>query len=441
MDGFMNSYNWTVPDDIVHKNCVLRLRYNITAGELPDGGFDPAINASLNAEKDDAPTGLDVATMHGLPKDNDRGYYFQQDAVVKVFDIPNSDVKLDLEVTLNTNQYGRTFEDRTHVFEIRKRPDDIPKDAKIHNLNVRGKRGNIVQTYPGVEYDYQPNRLEVDQGDYIHIQWTGADSNPGNNAGQGRARTDRNNIVPLREITYPKEGAWEDEAHGCFACNYPEVFTNSTNLLGLNRADLMALAYHEGKHYFGDIEELDDTGTHFDLGPRKITQAGIWRFLCTRNNNFTNRAQKMKITVVANTAQEFKYFQSRWNAYVFVCGVCLALLFVFIMARVQQSQVDPEPSDDRNDVVVRQVSGKGKSCPLPEPLQEELLSQPSELPRRSSTHAENICTNNAPLLQLGGVNAWAPLSPAGKKSPRSRSRTPSRSFPSFSGSRHHAATM
>jgi hypothetical protein len=29
-------------------------RYNITAGELPDGGFDPAINASLNAEKDDA---------------------------------------------------------------------------------------------------------------------------------------------------------------------------------------------------------------------------------------------------------------------------------------------------------------------------------------------------------------------------------------------------
>ena len=31
-----------------------------------------------------SPTGLDVATMHGLPKDNERGYYFQQDAVVKV---------------------------------------------------------------------------------------------------------------------------------------------------------------------------------------------------------------------------------------------------------------------------------------------------------------------------------------------------------------------
>ena len=45
----------------------------------------------------------------------------------------------------------------------------------------------------------------------MFTRWTGADSNPGNNAGQGRARTDRNNIVPLREITWPKEGAFEDE--------------------------------------------------------------------------------------------------------------------------------------------------------------------------------------------------------------------------------------
>lgn len=300
MDGFMNNYNWTVPEDILHKNCVLRLRYNITAGELPDGGFDPSINHELNAEADDEPTGIDVATMHGLDKENDRGYYFQQDAVVKVFDIPDSDVKLDLEVTLNTNQFGRTFEDRTHVFEIRERPSGVAKDAKIHNLNVRGKRGNIVQTYPGVEYDYQPNRLEIEQGDYVHIQWTGADSNPANNAGQGRARTDRSNIVPLRKITYPKEGALEDEAHGCFACNYPELFTNSTNLLGMKRDDLMALAYHSGagSHYFGDIEELDDTGTYFDLGLRMVKEAGIWRFFCTRNNNFTNRSQKGEVRAV-----------------------------------------------------------------------------------------------------------------------------------------------
>ena len=32
----------------------LYFRYNITSGEMSDGGFDPAINASLNAEQDDA---------------------------------------------------------------------------------------------------------------------------------------------------------------------------------------------------------------------------------------------------------------------------------------------------------------------------------------------------------------------------------------------------
>ena len=25
--GYMNSYTWIVPDDILHKNCVLRMRY------------------------------------------------------------------------------------------------------------------------------------------------------------------------------------------------------------------------------------------------------------------------------------------------------------------------------------------------------------------------------------------------------------------------------
>ena len=48
------------------------------------------------------------------------------------------------------------------------------------------------------------------------------------------------------------------------------------------------------------MSELDDAGTYFDLGPRKVTKTGTYYYMCTRNNNFTNRSQKGKVIVQDN---------------------------------------------------------------------------------------------------------------------------------------------
>ena len=47
---------------------------------------------------------------------------------------------------------------------------------------------------------------------------------------------------------------------------------------------------------------LDEESPYFDLGPKKVTKAGIYNYMCTRNNNFSNRSQKGKIIVKAGGA-------------------------------------------------------------------------------------------------------------------------------------------
>jgi len=41
-----------------------------------------------------------------------------------------------LQLAINTAQYGRTFQDRTHVFAVRPKPEGTVEGQSIINMNV-----------------------------------------------------------------------------------------------------------------------------------------------------------------------------------------------------------------------------------------------------------------------------------------------------------------
>ncbi|XP_001628323.2 protein DD3-3 [Nematostella vectensis] len=293
--GYANTYNWTLPD-LNHEQCVLRIRYNISTGEF--NGWDAKVNSSLNQPLKPKTPGslLDVGEKFGLDSQAaaERGYIYKQNPVVSMF--PGEAGKIfNLQLAINTNQLGRVFQDRSHTFAVRRRPGNL-KGKNIHNVNVRGKRGNIVQVYPAVEYDFTPNTVLMRNGDYVHFQWTGSNTNPNNNDGQGSAGTDRSNVLVLEKQRYPEGREKPETVHGQWGGNYPEHFKKAT-FLGLERDDLTSLATLNTAQFRGEMSELDDAGTYFDLGPRKVTGTGTYHYMCSRNNNFSNRSQKGRIVI------------------------------------------------------------------------------------------------------------------------------------------------
>ena len=163
-DGESPSYLWKVPFDTHADNttCILRVRYNISTTDVSDDSWN--IFANSNGALKNNPA-LDFVGLG-----------------------PN--VSGPIRLNINTAQYGRTFEDRSHTFRIRKRPSNlncglkVARDCRIVNYNVRGRRGNIVQVYPSVEYDFVPKQVKIGRNDYLHIQWTGSDANNQGNAGK-----------------------------------------------------------------------------------------------------------------------------------------------------------------------------------------------------------------------------------------------------------------
>jgi len=299
--GYTPSYSWVIPrlntmstylNSDGTANCALRIRYNVTSSDYP--GWNEVdnnahmIDSSYNAGK--SPIYQDPYVNYGT---DGTGYAWQ------------------LRLALNTNQYCRTFQDRSYTFHISPRPSDITDTHRIFNLNVRGKRGNIVEAYPAVEYDFTPGDLYVNIGDFIHFQWTGCDTNP-NYAGEGTQRTDRSNIVQLSSrktnipITFSDQTLFDSGASAMYFAHLNQYGgkicqTQTDTGCCLTYDQLQAITTANG----GDINQnpqncmkLNDPSKQYFAGATiQMKKQGVYNYMSTRNNNFTNRSQKGTITV------------------------------------------------------------------------------------------------------------------------------------------------
>jgi hypothetical protein len=203
-----NRFLWKVPNiptprdanayfsrgiEAAYRSCALRIRYNITTADMPvwpPGAMEVAhpfsnkmVTAANNSRTDDDPrTPLQqnpyVYIGPGEPPPRHHVDGVSSRLTGSLCACPGDDETKGAQfvgLRVNTNQFGRTFQDRSYKFAIKPRPTaataasnqaDTPAVPVLNsndlaiNVNVRGKRGNIVQTYPAVSglssYDEWP---------------------------------------------------------------------------------------------------------------------------------------------------------------------------------------------------------------------------------------------------------------------------------------------
>jgi len=245
-----------------------------------------------------------------------------------------------LRLAINTAQTGRVFQDRSHVGTLMSFPGTTSgplrlakKEGNLLNVVVRGKRGNIVQTYPAVEYDFEPNDFEMEVDQCIHFQWTGSNThNNGNpagdgqagDAGEGRGGSDRSNLAELKTLKSAYPLPYDKFEHTFFDdsdCTWPLV---DKEITPQDAKIIMA----SGGYYTGEEDIQADNKENLDPLLNNVSASMRGGIICcakrpgehymvsTRNNNFTNRSQKLHIVVKnKNLAtlpkDKWKFFPSR----------------------------------------------------------------------------------------------------------------------------------
>eukprot|EP01122_Echinamoeba_exundans_P006992 TRINITY_DN206_c0_g1_i1.p1 TRINITY_DN206_c0_g1~~TRINITY_DN206_c0_g1_i1.p1 ORF type:complete len:504 (+),score=50.33 TRINITY_DN206_c0_g1_i1:552-2063(+) len=291
------SYRWTIPADLTDKgNCVLRIRYNVTSEEYNGWAHIDSVGGRM------------IDSFY-----NGRGSPIQTN--------PSIDVGgRNLTFPVNTEWDGRTSQDRTHAFKVVARPQSLGSTGKIWNLNVRGRRGNIVQAYPALQYGFAPSFLEISTGDFVHFQWTGSDTQPGGQAGSGRDRTDRSNVVQIADLSksYPLSIASQTLFPSQDVAERMAFLLNSTARIPCTtpcqldccrtRDQQQTVSYggcpnapdngENAENQIQNCARLNLPGPYFNEFPIKFNTAGTFYYMSTRNNAFSNRAHKGVLVVL-----------------------------------------------------------------------------------------------------------------------------------------------
>ncbi|GAB5365324.1 hypothetical protein AAMO2058_001047900 [Amorphochlora amoebiformis] len=312
-------YTLMIPEEMSGQ-CVIRMRYNMSTNDYPshkyarnkgEGGIGvdsktscPWVSGASDCRNGDpdCSTGTnDTAFACGTGLTADKIPLYNR-PYVNLFDRPTGE-GFQLGLAINTHQTGRTFQDRSYVFNVTAMPttvEGLDKGKRVINFGIRGRRGNIVQSYPAVEYDFTPQDLQVNKDDFLHIQFHGSDFNAARNAnnGEGWQYSDRANIVQSNNegMNYPLHGSdinmfstvdevkkWAWVGQDPAACD--ETVNNDKN-----------------QNEYKNCGKLNMSPNRFPQNPSE----GLWRiqasdgtytFFSTRNNNFSNRSHKSKLIV------------------------------------------------------------------------------------------------------------------------------------------------
>jgi len=163
--------------------------------------------------------------------------------------------------------------------------------------------------------------LKMKSNDLVHIQWTGSNTHDNNNDGddgEGRGGTDRHNIVQIahRNSNYPllfdEETMFKNAiVHWSEGCD-PGATEMTAKDVAIQFAtsgyvECLSGCKHDTNKRSGRNEELD---SELDNAPASFSgmllefqEKGKYHYMCSRNNNFSNRSQKGTITVEAEDAK------------------------------------------------------------------------------------------------------------------------------------------